>query len=93
MQGSGSWESLGENISQSLRLRKVTLSELSFEEAHMCVVPPAKDHHTKIATLLMQWAFPEMLKTKCPVRLLALVVVNLKSKGENVLVDWIAMVN
>ena len=84
IQGLGSWESLGDNIGQSLRLRKITLSELSFEDSHMCVALP---HHTEIAMLFMRWASPEMLETKCPARLSASVLVKLKSKGENVLVD------
>ena len=56
--------------------------------AHVGRTPPPRDQQRKIASLLMQWASPEMLEI---VQFLSdirfSVVVSLKSKGENVLDD------
>lgn len=63
IQGPDSWEGLGDELGQVLRLQKVTVSELWFEDSHACIDPCTMDQLTKIVGLVMQWASPEMLET------------------------------
>ena len=89
LQGPGSWERLGDEIGQLLRLQKVTVNMLSFKQSNMWVIPPTLHQQMRVVGLIMQWASPEMLETLyCSSEFLYSVVASLKSKGNTGLVDW-----
>lgn len=79
--GPGSWEGLGDENGQCLRLQKGSLP-------HMGCTNLTRERQTEIAKCILQWAPPETLETgRYLSDLPSLVVISLKPKGKICLIN------